>query len=66
MAVDLWFTCDVDLVHEISNAINNEQTLYDLKFTTKAHPTLSEVVEELYRGAKLEDGMPSQKLSPAR
>ena len=55
-----------DLVHEISNAINNEQTLYDLKFTTKAHPTLSEVVEELYRGAKLEDGMPSQKLSPAR
>ena len=53
-------------MHEISNAINNEQTLYDLKFTTKAHPTLSEVVEELYRGAKLEDGMPSQKLSPAR
>ena len=32
-----------DLVHEISNAINNEQTLYDLKFTTKAHPTLSEL-----------------------
>ncbi|CAL6424681.1 unnamed protein product [Bathycoccus prasinos] len=55
-----------DLVHEISNAINNEQTLYDLKFTTKAHPTLSEVVEELYRGAHLEGGMPSQKLAPAR
>ena len=55
-----------DLVHEISNAINNEQTLYDLKFTPKAHPTLSEVVEELYRGAHLEGGMPSQKLAPAR
>jgi dihydrolipoamide dehydrogenase len=55
-----------DLVHEISNAINNGQTLYDLKFTTKAHPTLSEVVEELYRGAHLEGGMPSQKLAPAR
>jgi dihydrolipoamide dehydrogenase len=50
-----------DLIHEISNAINNKQTLFDLKFTTKAHPTLSEVVEELFRGAHLEGGMPTQR-----
>lgn len=40
-----------DLIHEASNAIATKQTVTDLKFAVHAHPTLSEMLEELIRGA---------------
>lgn len=40
-----------DLIHEASNAIATKQTVVDLKFAVHAHPTLSEMLEELIRGA---------------
>eukprot|EP00475_Leptophrys_vorax_P022684 TRINITY_DN30901_c0_g1_i1.p1 TRINITY_DN30901_c0_g1~~TRINITY_DN30901_c0_g1_i1.p1 ORF type:complete len:564 (-),score=47.56 TRINITY_DN30901_c0_g1_i1:241-1932(-) len=42
-----------DLIHEASNAIATGQTINDIKFAVHAHPTLSEVLEELYRSAKV-------------
>lgn len=40
-----------DLIHEASNAIATKQTVNDLKFNVHAHPTLSEVLDELFKGA---------------
>eukprot|EP00271_Cylindrocystis_brebissonii_P010387 TRINITY_DN26560_c0_g1_i1.p1 TRINITY_DN26560_c0_g1~~TRINITY_DN26560_c0_g1_i1.p1 ORF type:complete len:575 (+),score=104.56 TRINITY_DN26560_c0_g1_i1:180-1904(+) len=42
-----------DLIHEASNAIATKQKIQDIKFAVHAHPTLSEVLEELYRSAKV-------------
>ncbi|KAL2921192.1 Dihydrolipoyl dehydrogenase 1 chloroplastic [Bienertia sinuspersici] len=42
-----------DLIHEASNAIAMGTSLQDLKFTVHAHPTLSEVIDELYKAAKV-------------
>jgi dihydrolipoamide dehydrogenase len=43
-----------DMIHEFSNAVAMKQPLQDLKFNVHAHPTTSEVVEELIRHAKVE------------
>ncbi|GBG68254.1 hypothetical protein CBR_g2805 [Chara braunii] len=42
-----------DLIHEASNAIALGQRIQDLKFAVHAHPTLSEVLDELFKHAKL-------------
>ncbi len=43
-----------DLIHEMSNAVATRQTIQDIRFAVHAHPTLSEVLEELIRGAHVE------------
>ena len=43
-----------DLIHEASNAIALGQTVQDLKFAVHAHPTLAEVIDEVFKGAHLE------------
>ena len=43
-----------DLIHEASNAIATGQTMQDLKFNVHAHPTLSEVLDELFKAAHVE------------
>jgi dihydrolipoamide dehydrogenase len=40
-----------DLIHEASNAVATKQTLRDIKFNIHAHPTLSEVLDELFKEA---------------
>jgi dihydrolipoamide dehydrogenase len=40
-----------DLIHEASNAIALGQTVQDLKFCVHAHPTLAEVIDEVFKGA---------------
>jgi len=45
-----------DLIHEASNAIALGHSVQQLKFAVHAHPTLSEVVDELYKGAHLDHG----------
>jgi dihydrolipoamide dehydrogenase len=40
-----------DLIHEASNAIATGQTVNDIKFNVHAHPTLSEVLDELFKQA---------------
>ncbi|PNW88148.1 hypothetical protein CHLRE_01g016514v5 [Chlamydomonas reinhardtii] len=43
-----------DLIHEASNAIATGQRVQDIKFCVHAHPTLSEVLDELFKGAHVE------------
>lgn len=45
-----------DLVHEASNAIALGTRIQDIKFAVHAHPTLSEVLDELFKSAKLNTG----------
>jgi dihydrolipoamide dehydrogenase len=45
-----------DLIHEASNAIATKQRVQDIKFNVHAHPTLSEVLDELFKGAHVEEG----------
>merc|ERR1711869_159289 len=52
-----------DLIHEASNAIATGQTMQDLKFNVHAHPTLSEVLDELFKAAHVE---PRQARRPRR
>ncbi|OAY27669.1 dihydrolipoyl dehydrogenase 2, chloroplastic isoform X2 [Manihot esculenta] len=42
-----------DLIHEASNAIALGTRIQDIKFAVHAHPTLSEVLDELFKSAKL-------------
>lgn len=42
-----------DLIHEASNAIALKTPIQDIKFAVHAHPTLSEVLDELYKAAKV-------------
>ena len=42
-----------DMIHEASNAIATGQTIQDLKFNVHAHPTLSEVLDEVFKHAKV-------------
>ncbi|CAN6469132.1 unnamed protein product [Victoria cruziana] len=42
-----------DLIHEASNAIAMGTRIQDLKFAVHAHPTLSEVLDELFKAAKV-------------
>ncbi|XP_028075395.1 dihydrolipoyl dehydrogenase 2, chloroplastic-like isoform X3 [Camellia sinensis] len=41
-----------DLIHEASNAIALGTRIQDIKFAVHAHPTLSEVLDELFKSAK--------------
>ncbi|KAH6802523.1 dihydrolipoamide dehydrogenase [Perilla frutescens var. frutescens] len=43
-----------DLIHEASNAMAMGTRIQDLKFAVHAHPTLSEVLDELFKSAKVE------------
>ncbi|GLJ08543.1 hypothetical protein SUGI_0091040 [Cryptomeria japonica] len=47
-----------DLIHEASNAIALGTTVQDIKFAVHAHPTLSEVLDELFKHAKVEQPTP--------
>ncbi|XP_022849016.1 dihydrolipoyl dehydrogenase 2, chloroplastic-like isoform X1 [Olea europaea var. sylvestris] len=42
-----------DLIHEASNAIALGTRVQDIKFAVLAHPTLSEVLDELFKSAKV-------------
>ncbi|XP_068658710.1 dihydrolipoyl dehydrogenase 2, chloroplastic-like [Aristolochia californica] len=42
-----------DLIHEASNAIALRTCIQDIKFAVHAHPTLSEVLDELFKSAKV-------------
>uniref|UniRef100_A0A2P2L8C2 dihydrolipoyl dehydrogenase n=3 Tax=Rhizophora mucronata TaxID=61149 RepID=A0A2P2L8C2_RHIMU len=48
-----------DLIHEASNAIALGTRIQDIKFAVHAHPTLSEVLDELYKLAKVIGHVPS-------
>jgi dihydrolipoamide dehydrogenase len=54
-----------DLIHEASNAVATGQTVQDIKFAVHAHPTLAEVLDELFKGAHVEAGAPAAKPAPA-
>ncbi|KAI3815476.1 hypothetical protein L1987_15145 [Smallanthus sonchifolius] len=41
-----------DLIHEASNAIALGTRIQDIKYAVHAHPTLSEVIDELFKSAK--------------
>ncbi|KAL6513305.1 Dihydrolipoyl dehydrogenase 2, mitochondrial [Orobanche gracilis] len=42
-----------DLIHEASNAMAMGTRIQDIKFAVHAHPTLSEVLDELFKSAKV-------------
>lgn len=42
-----------DLIHEASNAIAMGNRIQDIKYAVHAHPTLSEVLDELFKSAKV-------------
>ncbi|XP_039040283.1 dihydrolipoyl dehydrogenase 2, chloroplastic-like [Hibiscus syriacus] len=42
-----------DLIHEASNAMALGTHIQDIKFAVHAHPTLSEVLDELFKSAKV-------------
>ncbi|CAD6238577.1 unnamed protein product [Miscanthus lutarioriparius] len=46
-----------DLIHEASNAIALGTHVQDIKFAVHAHPTLSEVLDELFKAAKVNTGV---------
>nr|APB87929.1 dihydrolipoyl dehydrogenase [Dendrobium officinale] len=46
-----------DLIHEASNAIAMGTRIQDIKFAVHAHPTLSEVLDELFKAAKVTAGI---------
>lgn len=52
-----------DLIHEASNAIALGTRIQDMKFAVHAHPTLSEVLDELFKSAKvnIQDTSPASK-----
>ncbi|KAJ6796084.1 dihydrolipoyl dehydrogenase 2, chloroplastic-like [Iris pallida] len=45
-----------DLIHEASNAIALGTPIQDIKYAVHAHPTLSEVLDELFKSAKVNSG----------
>lgn len=48
-----------DLIHEASNAIATGTTIQHIKFAVHAHPTLSEVLDELFKSAKVGEHTPA-------
>lgn len=44
-----------DLIHEASNAIALGTRIQEIKFAVHAHPTLSEVLDELFKSAKVKE-----------
>ena len=53
-----------DLIHEASNAVATGQRVQDIKFCVHSHPTLSEVLDELFKGAHVDAKAPV-KAAPA-
>ncbi|XP_011100786.1 dihydrolipoyl dehydrogenase 2, chloroplastic [Sesamum indicum] len=53
-----------DLIHEASNAIALGTRVQDIKFAVHAHPTLSEVLDELYKLAKVNPHATKQLCEP--
>ncbi|XP_047339246.1 dihydrolipoyl dehydrogenase 2, chloroplastic-like isoform X2 [Impatiens glandulifera] len=53
-----------DLIHEVSNAIAMGTRIQDIKFAVHAHPTLSEVVDELFKSAKVKVNISGQVAEP--
>ncbi|XP_039056046.1 dihydrolipoyl dehydrogenase 2, chloroplastic-like isoform X1 [Hibiscus syriacus] len=51
-----------DLIHEASNAMALGTRIQDIKFAVHAHPTLSEVLDELFKSAKVK--APASTSSP--
>ncbi|XP_052194565.1 dihydrolipoyl dehydrogenase 2, chloroplastic-like isoform X5 [Diospyros lotus] len=47
-----------DLIHEASNAIAMGTRIQDIKYAVHAHPTLSEVLDELFKSAKVNHSSP--------
>jgi len=43
-----------DLIHEASNAMSTGQSLYELRMMVHAHPTVAEILDELFKHAELE------------
>lgn len=43
-----------DMIHEASNAVALGLKIQELKFAVHAHPTVAEVMEEMYRGAHVD------------
>jgi dihydrolipoamide dehydrogenase len=64
LGVHLFGLHAADLIHEFSNAVAMGQTVQELKFNVHAHPTVSEVVEELIRHAHV-DGAGAGAAKPA-
>eukprot|EP01026_Neomeris_dumetosa_P072328 TRINITY_DN7362_c0_g1_i12.p1 TRINITY_DN7362_c0_g1~~TRINITY_DN7362_c0_g1_i12.p1 ORF type:complete len:203 (-),score=44.19 TRINITY_DN7362_c0_g1_i12:212-820(-) len=54
-----------DLIHEASNAIATKQTVQDIKYNVHAHPTLSEVLDELFKQCKVTSEEMSEEREPA-
>ncbi|XP_058213959.1 dihydrolipoyl dehydrogenase 1, chloroplastic-like [Rhododendron vialii] len=48
-----------DLIHEASNAIAMGSRIQDIKYAVHAHPTLSEVLDELFKSAKVKPNISS-------
>ncbi|XP_056172802.1 dihydrolipoyl dehydrogenase 2, chloroplastic-like [Syzygium oleosum] len=53
-----------DLIHEASNAIALGTSINDIKFAVHAHPTLSEVLDELFKSAKVNHPVTSSVSEP--
>lgn len=53
-----------DLIHEASNAIALGTRIQDIKFAVHAHPTLSEVLDELFKSAKVKIGTSGPLVEP--
>ncbi|KAL3843530.1 hypothetical protein ACJIZ3_000933 [Penstemon smallii] len=53
-----------DLIHEASNAIAMGTRLQDIKFAVHAHPTLSEILDELFKSAKVKVSTSSAVAQP--
>ena len=49
-----------DLIHEASNAVATGQRVQDIKFCVHSHPTLSEVLDELFKGAHVDAKAPAR------
>ncbi|KAL2469097.1 Dihydrolipoyl dehydrogenase 1 [Forsythia ovata] len=53
-----------DLIHEASNAIAMGTHIQDIKYAVHAHPTLSEVLDELFKSAKVKVNSSSPVVQP--
>ncbi|XP_073123198.1 dihydrolipoyl dehydrogenase 2, chloroplastic-like [Henckelia pumila] len=53
-----------DLIHEASNAIALGTRIQDIKLAVHAHPTLSEVLDELFKSAKVKISTSGQVVEP--
>ncbi|KAL8234465.1 hypothetical protein R6Q59_020565 [Mikania micrantha] len=53
-----------DLIHEASNAIALGTRIQDIKYAVHAHPTLSEVIDELFKSAKVKHDISSTVAEP--